>query len=308
MPDGVRSHGGLAGRARSVARPVVRTVRKRAKRAFSRIVVSELRLRNRFSSARVTGSDDVVVSLTTYGPRLQTVHLTLESIARGQVRPSRIILWLDDQRAYDSRPEGLRRLERRGVEVKMSENLGPHTKYFPYVRSEPDLDRPLVTADDDILYPRRWLRTLLEAHRARPTEVHCYRASRVIVADGKIQPYASWPWCKDTTASVTHFATGVSGVIYPPHLQRDLAERGTAFTEVCPAADDIWLHWVALRSGTPISQVGRTPVHFPVIRGTQDTGLVVSNVHGGGNDTWVQALYEPSDVAALQAAGPSATS
>ena len=63
----------------------------------SRVDIFCLMLRNRLGRSPVaTGGPGVVVSMTTYGKRVRTVHLAIESIARGAVRPARLILWLDE--------------------------------------------------------------------------------------------------------------------------------------------------------------------------------------------------------------------
>ncbi|GAA2107737.1 hypothetical protein GCM10009841_27880 [Microlunatus panaciterrae] len=276
-----------------------RWLRKKSKRALSHVWLAALKVRNRHSSATVTGDADVVVSLTSYGRRVQSVAYAIESIASGRLKPRRLILWLDNQAVFDSRPASLRRLEQRGLEIRMAQNYGPHTKYFPYVQSEAEHRLPLVTADDDVLYPPNWLSRLYRAASARPDLVSCYRAARILTSGQALAPYNSWPMCKTTLPGPDLLATGVSGVLYPVRMLAELARRGAAFMDVCPAADDIWLHWVALRAGIPVRQISRTPVHFPVIPGTQEQTLVASNVGQGGNDKWISNLYTPDDVALL---------
>jgi hypothetical protein len=279
----------------------VRWLRKRAKRTLAVLWALWLRTANRWRRASVLGSAPVSVSLTSHGDRIDDVALTVESVAAGSVRPSRLVLWLDDADRFASLPASLRRLQRRGLEVRLTENYGPHTKYFPYVTSQEGPHTvPLVTADDDVLYPPWWLRTLLAEHRAMPGTVHCYRASVVQVDGDRLAPYNEWPRCKDREANVARFATGVSGVIYPLRMLEELRVRGDAFRSVCPRADDVWLHWVALRTGTPVRQVSRHPQHFPVIRGSQKVTLVSGNVHAGGNDTQIRELYEPEDISRLR--------
>ena len=39
-------------------------------------------------------SNGIIVSLTTFGKRINNVHLTIESIFRQTIRPEKIILWL----------------------------------------------------------------------------------------------------------------------------------------------------------------------------------------------------------------------
>ena len=130
-----------------------------------RVWVRWLSLINRYGRSQVCQPPGPVVSLTTHGDRVATVHLTIESIGRGELRPSRIILWLDEAATFSNLPPALRRLQKRGLEVKLCKNYGPHTKYYPYVESEKAMTQPMVTADDDILYLPFWLKKLVEAFR-----------------------------------------------------------------------------------------------------------------------------------------------
>jgi hypothetical protein len=285
------------------ARSGYRWGRKRVKRARSHVWSAWLRAVNARSTRSVLGTADVVVSLTTFGTRLDSVAVTIESIAAGTRRPRRLVLWLDDAQAFASRPAALRRLEGRGLEVILTENYGPHTKYFPALDGAIDAGLPLVTADDDILYPRWWLAGLLTAAADHPAAVNCYRASVVAVTGGRLAPYERWPRCTDTMTSVARFGTGVSGVHYPVIMLEELRRRGTAFVDVCLKADDIWLHWVALRAGIPIRQIAPTARHFPIIPGTQEQSLMADNVGRGQNDGYIAGLYDEGDVTALVAAG-----
>lgn len=285
------------------ARRIYRAVRKRAKRIGSGFWLAGMMARNRFTRKSALGSSAVLVSLTSYAPRMKTVAYTIESIAAGSVRPSRLILWLDDLDAYQRRPRCLRRLESRGLEVRLTTDYGPHKKYYPSLELVQADDVRLVTADDDVFYPRHWLAGLIRAAEEHPEAVNCYRASVLSLSDGAVARYADWPRCRSTESSLTHFATGVSGVIYPPAAIAALIVAGNAFTKRCPRADDIWLHWIELNAGIPVRQVASRAVHFPYIPGSQVQTLVAQNVAAGGNDRWVAGLYRPEDVAALLAAG-----
>src|ERR1019366_9435926 len=114
-------------------------------------------IRNRFSRRSALGTANVAVSLTSYGDRLETVHLTIESIARGRFRPKQLILWLAQDDYQGCLPPAVQRLRQRGLEVRSCEDVGPHTKYYPYVLSQTTYEYPLVTADDDLFYPSTWL-------------------------------------------------------------------------------------------------------------------------------------------------------
>lgn len=265
-------------------------------------------LLNRISRRPVVGPDAQapVLSLTSHGPRLARVHLTLESIATGHLRPSRLLLWLDAEHQGQPLPATLMRLQARGLEVgfvQPGERLGPHTKYYPYARALPRHVLPLVTADDDILYAPDWLARLWQAHRDQPGQIHCLRASQLrLDAAGRIAPYARWPRCDHTRPSALNFATGVSGVIYPPAFLDHLREAGTGFLDCCPRADDIWLHANALRAGLMVRQIGPKPLHYPEVLGARRTALHKSNVRTLGNDAQIRATYGDADLRLLRRA------
>lgn len=264
--------------------------------------VRRLRTRNQYSKAPVVEPQGPVVSVTTYGQRLSTVDLVLESIAGGSLLPSRLILWVDTQEAFSGRSSTLQRLVDRGLEIHFSENFGPHTKYYPYILSTGNFDCPLVTADDDILYPRWWLEGLVRSFCENPYAVNCYRASLMRLADGGIAPYRSWEPCKSRRPSFVHFATGVSGCIYPPSLLDKLKLAGPDFLKLCPKGDDVWLHVNAVRAGIKIRQVLSRPLRFPFVPGTQASGLYHSNVLLGRNDEQIRKTYTASDIAFLESA------
>lgn len=249
----------------------------------------------------VTGSGACVVSLTTYSTRSRFVFLTIESIARGALRPARLILWIDDSSILAALPRSLRRLQRRGLEIKSTPNYGPHTKYYPFVSCENDFSVPLVTADDDIIYPKYWLTGLLSSYRAFPKEVSCYRAHSISIDAKGIAPYRQWSPCRDTTPRYANFGTGVSGALYPPALLYALKLEGTSFMEHAPKADDVWLHASALRNGFRTRQVGPAAIEFPVIPGTQVVALSKHNVVLDGNDAQIRATYTNGDIQMLQA-------
>ena len=64
---------------------------------------------NHFSRRRFPREGDVVISLTSHGDRLDRVHYTLESIARGTVKAP-VVLWLDGEDYRGEWPKTLRRL------------------------------------------------------------------------------------------------------------------------------------------------------------------------------------------------------
>jgi hypothetical protein len=257
-------------------------------------------LSNIVKRSSVTGDVPVAVSLTTHGMRVARVHRTIEAIGRGRVKPRRLILWLGLAQKGRPLPRSIRRLQRRGLEVCYAEDVGPHTKYFPYVCSEPQHRLAMVTADDDMWYPAFWLERLWQAHSADPAHVHCYRARRVMVGATALEPYIGWPFVDHDRLEATVFPTGVGGVIYPPALLDCLRRQGPAFKPCCPKADDLWLHVVALRHGFTARQLAAEAMEFELMPSTQSIGLQKQNVWMSHNDVQAAATYLPDDLARLR--------
>lgn len=260
------------------------------------------RLKNFFSSASIVSNTPVVVSLTSYVERTSKVFYTIESIGSGEVLPSRIILWLDNELQFNHLPAELKRLQSRGLEIFLTKNYGPHTKYFPYVNGLSEHVWPLVTADDDIFYPHFWLKRLYESYVNTPSVVNCYRA-HVVTLDKELQEvesFKNWRICSSTDASYFNQATGVSGVIYPPDLLNKIKAAGNAFLTCCPNADDIWLHVSALRNGYQVKQINSEAYHFLTLPFTQKNGLFNANIFLGLNDKQAKMTYNTFDIKILK--------
>jgi hypothetical protein len=251
---------------------------------------------NHFSRhAAVDSSNNVDVSLTSHGRRLGSVFIAIESIARGDCKPRSLFLYLSEQEEGRI-PGSLKRLVERGLQVVFTKDLGPHTKYYPYVESQIDLGSTpssvsLVTADDDKIYPRDWLQKLVTVRRTNQRSILCYRAKDVIVVDGVFAPYRTWPVHRQGQGDSQLFLTGVSGVLYPHFFLVELKRLGTKFMATCPKADDIWLNFVASQNGVEIIQLPQEGTEFPSIPMSSRGALQRFNVGEGGNDKSIAALF-----------------
>jgi len=258
------------------------------------------RLHNLIARSSIVDPDaEAIVTLTSHAERIGRVFAAIESIGRGRCRARRIQLYLGRQYEPRPLPRSLQRLMRRGLEVIYVDDVGPHTKYYPYLQANERFDHPLVTADDDKLYPRDWLAGLLDAYRARPDLVHCWRAREIRTGSGGLLPYREWPLCASTRAAFHHFATGVGGVIYPPAFQQALKSAGDRFRDYCPKADDLWLHVTALRQGFRVRQIEGQAREFTGIPRSSRCALQKTNLDGGQNDTQAARTYSGGDIALL---------
>ncbi|WP_306232638.1 hypothetical protein [Agrococcus beijingensis] len=270
----------------------------------SRELVAEIaRLRLQSLTSRrsvVDPAGEAVVTMTTHGSRILLAWVALESIARGDVLPRRLILSLDAPELARPLPAPLRRLVARGLEIVPAKpGLRVHAKYWPYVGAIAQHRMPLVVSDDDMIYPQRWLRVLVDAHRAQPELVHGFRVHEMQCSEGAVWPYHLWMPADGTAPSFAHFATGVSGQILPTALLDRLHAAGEAFRELAPSADDVWINAQAVRAGIRTAQVEQRSRNFPFVPATQATGLYQVNVAGRENDAQLAQSLQPADVARI---------
>ncbi|NQX10923.1 hypothetical protein HQQ80_04725 [Microbacteriaceae bacterium VKM Ac-2855] len=276
-------------------------VRKYTRAAAKRLRIARWRTTSAVRRSRVTGDAPVVVSLTSYGHRLSSVFATIESIAEGSIRPRRLVLWLAHDEIDRGLPRTLRALQRRGLEIIGCDDLRSHKKYFPYATESVKIPLPLVTADDDVLYPRTWLEALLESHRRRPRCTIGYRGEIITLDEtGDVRPYREWIAADSTSPSFRLVLNGIGGVLYPIEVLEEARRYGTDFMQECPRADDLWLHRAALRAGFAPSQLTADQVHHPAIPGSQKTSLMSSNVEHG-NDQQFVTTYSAADIEKIRA-------
>ena len=185
---------------------------------------------------------DVIISLTSYPLRINTVSYTIKSLLKQDCHYKKIILWL----AKEQFPQGEKELPTDLTDlisdsfcIEWCTDLRSYKKLIPALKKYPD--DIIVTADDDIIYPRDWLRRLVHAYSEHPDMIHCLRAHRIVIHNGNILPYQRWNVKEyNVSPSFLNFFTGVGGVVYHSSLLYRDVMREDIFTKICPDADDIW--------------------------------------------------------------------
>jgi hypothetical protein len=258
---------------------------------------NELRsaLHPRSGVTKTRREQELIVSLTTIPERIGKVHLCIETLLRQSVQPDRVILWLSESNepgrplvTDDALPSKLRRLQERGLEIRWCKDIRSYRKIIPTLRIFPEAI--VVTSDDDVYYPRRWLEQLYGAYLKEPRLLHCHRAHLVKYdAEGRALPYLQW----DLTApgmvgpSTDLFPTGVGGVLYAPgHLHPEVLNE-EVFLAICPTADDVWLKAMSLLNGVACRKVKPGAIAFVEIRIPHNPALSQHNVNANGNDVQI---------------------
>lgn len=234
---------------------------------------------------------EVIVSLTTFGPRLREVAVAIESIMEQTMLPNRIILWLSDEleNAPETIPQSLRLLERRGLEIRYTRDIGSATKLIPALRAFPE--DVIITIDDDTLYDYDMIDRLVTAHRRFPTAVCAGRIDRIIPTDGGRGLKLLYDKADDLYLTkeplMQPMALGVGGVLYPPHALHEDVFDTDLMHRLAPKADDIWFKAMELLAGTPVYPVNEmdpTDVRMLQCRHYRQALMLHTTNYLGGRD------------------------
>lgn len=220
-----------------------------------------------------------IVSLTATSFRLPMLSEVLKSLLRQTIAPERVVLWVSDEPFLldagvrsDDLPESVRALaedDANRLTIRNTENIGPHRKLLPLLAEVyHDPDPPLIiTADDDTLYPRRWLEALLSAYEEHRCAV-TFRARTIQTVAGGLAPYSTWPMLPGYEEISSHrlLATGKDGLLVHPHMfHPDVLQQ--SFRELCPSRSDAWIAASLIAARTPMLKLSKARV-FP-----DETGL-----------------------------------
>lgn len=243
--------------------------------------------------------EPVIVSLTTHGKRIYTVHLAIESILQQSQRPNKIVLYLSNEEFLDANqlPVVIRRQMERGLEVRFVRDQKSYTKLLPALSDFPDCS--IVTVDDDLLYPYDMLEGLVNAHREHPECICCHTSLTMTLRNPiELNDFSSFKYeipCFVDQVSSFFLPEGFAGVLYPPHSLDDRVFDEEIFMCLSPTADDLWFKAMSLLKGTPVLRL-HNPFHLfhdlYLIDSVQDMGLRQENVIHKRNDVQLRALFD----------------
>ena len=242
--------------------------------------------------------ENLTVSLTSFGERIETVYLTVESLMQQSLKADRIVLCLARDEVKESQLPATLQLQReRGLEILFcDEDLGSYKKFYYTLQKYPD--DLVITVDDDMIYPVDLVDQLYRAYREQPLVIPCLRSHLMTFSEESkvIKPYKQWVWDHNMfDPSLRVFPTGVGGVLYFPGCFDRRILDAKAFKQLAPNADDAWLKCMSLLKGTACRQITNQcsyPERFIQIEGSQRVALKRSNKNKkSGNDSSIERVF-----------------
>lgn len=244
----------------------------------------------------------VVVSLTSYGSRVSNcVVYTVYSLLTQSVRPSRVVLWLNQETFNDQNiPQNLKFLCSYGLEIRYCKDIRSYTKIIHSLSAFPD--KKIITADDDLYYTKDFVKEFLEAHCKHPQSIITAFARLPFLNDkGLLAPYTEWPEIKHASEAFKYdgrrlMPLGVGGVLYPSHVFDEEIFNESVFLSLCPKADDVWLYVMGLRCGVDKRLLVNSRISYyqtdTLRQCLMKDRLTDSNRMGGENDVQLKALLD----------------
>ena len=240
------------------------------------------------------GSSPLIVSLTTHGKRISDVHVAIESIMQGSLRPNKIILWISEEYKKQPLPVTLQRQTLRGLEIEYCRDVRSYTKLLPALQKYPNAS--IVTIDDDIIYPYDMLESLVNSHLENPDCI-CANFVREMPMDlmDNYVPLLDWPvLCNVDRISEKLFYEGFAGVLYPSCSFDSEVFNEDVFLDICKYADDVWFNAMSLMNGTKVKYAWKHYGKIPLLGNPKVQVVALSNVNCHGevlNDKQVNDVY-----------------
>lgn len=251
---------------------------------------------------RLDAGSDLIVSLTSFPPRIHLLHLTISTLLEQTVKPARIILWLADSQFPDRNalPSKLLRLRENGLEIRFCDDLKSHKKYYYTYKEFPSAT--IITVDDDVIYPRNTIEKLAGKSKEYPQCVCCNRGHEITFTNGKADEYQKW--VKEATYLTAPTGvlcpTGVGGVLYPPGSLSPEVLNKQNIQRFALSADDLWLKLMELFQGTKAVYTDGAPQWLFLVSGTQKVTLAKNNVYSNHNDRVLADLLASYQVDLLE--------
>lgn len=219
--------------------------------------------------------ESIIVSLTSFPDRMHDIHYCIYSLLNQDFKPDKIILWLANEQFPNKEediPLEVLKLKDNGLSIKWCDDLKSFKKIIPALEKYPD--SYIVTADDDIFYPKSWLKTMWETYKRFPNTIISSRSRRIKFDEHyNIKPYNQWKLQQMENSSYLNFPTGAGGTLYFPKSLNDLVFNKSLFLELCPFGDDIWLWAMAILNKTRITSISNPLISLTYVNVVREMHL-----------------------------------
>ena len=223
--------------------------------------------------------EPLIVSLTSFPPRIECVSETIKTLLIQTMKPDMILLWLAEEEFPGKEadlPDRLKELVPYGLSIRWCHNDRSYKKLIPTLEAYPEA--VIITVDDDTIYHPDLIRRLFSEYleNGRKKIIYCHRATMIEMDEGKLK-VTTGGYVIHEYPSYLNRPTGVGGILYPPHcLDPEVVKRDLYMT-LASMNDDVWFWAMAVRNGTYIKALKHRITMIPKVEGSQIVSLVSVN-------------------------------
>lgn len=177
--------------------------------------------------------------------------------------------------------------------IVAEENLKSHLKYFYVMQKYKNL--PIITIDDDIIYPVKMFEYMLEEHRKNPNVVLCRSCQQFTYTNNEINNTKQWLWNPINDIAYINHAEGYAGILYPPNC---LNISNNLIPEIYDTimSDDIYLSILEIRNRIKVYYLPKMRHEFVLSTKGEDSISLHPNIIAI-NDSYVKKFKDVFNLA-----------
>lgn len=203
--------------------------------------------------------NSIIVSLTSFPERMEDIHYCLYSLLYQTLKPHKVILWLAENQFPNKEediPQEVLNLKKNGLTIEWYKDIRSYKKLIPALIKYPDYY--IVTADDDIFYPKTWLEEIWKAHEESPDTIIASRIRRISLRNDYISKYSDWEILREgNEPSFLNFPTNGAGSLFFPGAFSEMVFDEELFSNLTPNGDDIWFWAMMVLNNVKIKTIDK---------------------------------------------------
>ncbi|HDR51399.1 MAG TPA: glycosyltransferase [Mariniphaga anaerophila] len=233
---------------------------------------------------------NIIVSCTTTKDRLHMLYYMIQSIKNQELMPN--ILYINISRENYLYDNGIYKvpkwLNQNFIRINQTDNIGSYRKLLPIIKIAKDNDL-IITADDDILYGQRWIKSLVELAENYPKHIVCARAREMKKnIFGIWQNYSLWSLISSAKDGILILPTGGAGAVYRKELLDLSFLLDPAFKKLAPTTDDLWVRMASMKINVPVYVEPSIDMENIYLKQDKSLYQVNQNAHCG----YIEKIYE----------------
>ena len=239
--------------------------------------------------SNIVKRNGIIVSLTSYPERINTVHIVIESLLNQSLCADKVILWLSPEQFPNKEadlPIELLNLKEKGLTIDWYHDIKSYKKLIPALKKFPN--EIIVTADDDLIYEKQWLESLIKEYETVKNKkiLVTHRVTRLYKRNSELDILNRLVYIDKKTGNYNKLiripsvynklCTG-AGTVFPPNCFDEDVYNEEKFMEICPTSDDLWFYIMALKNGYKIKATKADFYRLNSVPNSQETALCKIN-------------------------------